>query len=260
LRILTEGPFENVYIQPAAGDNGLALGCAYYGWLEILKREKVTHDGSTFFGAAYPDQAVRSSMRRCHEVAVARYSANYIHETAALLAAGRVVGWFQGCAEFGPRALGNRSILADPRRIEMRDFINRHIKNREDFRPFAPAVLEEDASIYFNCDYESPYMLLVAPVRPEWRGVIPSVIHQDKSARLQTVSATSNPAFYQLLQEFKRITGLGILLNTSFNKRGMPIVETPEQAVGVYLDSALDVLVMNGHILVKTPATAELVA
>jgi carbamoyltransferase len=259
-RILTEGPFENVYIQPAAADNGLAVGCAYYGWLEVLKQPRVIHDGSTCFGASYPDAAVRAVVDRCPEIAAASCPDDYIRETAELLAAGKIVGWFQGGAEFGPRALGNRSILADPRRREVRDFINRHIKNREDFRPFAPAVLEEDANVHFDCDYKSPYMLLVAPVRPEWRDVIPSVVHEDNSARIQTVSASSNPAFYQLLQEFKRITGLGVLLNTSFNKRRMPIVEMPDQAMDVYVNSALDVLVMNHQVLVKTSAARELVA
>jgi carbamoyltransferase len=259
-RILTEGPFENVYIQPAAADNGLAVGCAYYGWLEVLKQERVMHDGSTCFGASYPDEAVGAVVDRYPEIAAASCTDDYIRETAELLAAGKIVGWFQGGAEFGPRALGNRSILADPRRREVRDFINRHIKNREDFRPFAPAVLEEEASVYFDCDYKSPYMLLVAPVRPEWRDVIPSVVHEDNSARIQTVSARSNPAFYQLLQEFKRITGLGVLLNTSFNKRRTPIVETPDQAMDMYANSALDVLVMNRKVLVKTPAAQELVA
>lgn len=259
-RILTEGPFENVYIQPAAADNGLAVGCAYYGWLEALKQERVMHDGSTSFGASYPDTAVGAVVDRRPEIATALCPDDYIRETAELLAAGKIVGWFQGGAEFGPRALGNRSILADPRRREVRDFINRHIKTREDFRPFAPAVLEEDASVYFDCAYKSPYMLLVAPVRPEWRDVIPSVVHEDNSARLQTVSASLKPAFYRLLQEFKRLTGLGVLLNTSFNKRGMPIVETPDQAMDLYVNSALEVLVMNHRVLVKTSAARELVA
>jgi carbamoyltransferase len=259
-RILTEGPFENVYVQPAAADNGLAVGCAYYGWLEVLRQSRVMHDGSTCFGAGYSDAAVRAAVDRCPEIATASCPDDYIRETAELLAAGKIIGWFQGGAEFGPRALGNRSILADPRRREVRDFINRHIKNREDFRPFAPAVLEEDASVYFDCAYKSPYMLLVAPVRPEWRDVIPSVVHEDNSARIQTVCARSNRAFYQLLQEFKRITGLGVLLNTSFNKRRMPIVETPENAMDVYLNSALDVLVMSHQVLVKTSVAKELVA
>ena len=218
------------------------------------------HDGSTSFGASYPDTAVGAVVDRCPEIATALCPDDYICETAELLAAGKIVGWFQGGAEFGPRALGNRSILADPRRREVRDFINRHIKNREDFRPFAPAVLEEDASVYFDCAYKSPYMLLVAPVRPEWRDVIPSVVHEDNSARFQTVSASSNPAFYRLLQEFKRLTGLGILLNTSFNKRRMPIVETPDQAMDVYVNSELDVLVMNRQVLIKTSPARELVA
>jgi carbamoyltransferase len=258
-RILTEGPFQNVYIQPAAADNGLAVGCAYYGWLEVLKRDRVMHDGSICFGAGYSDLPLQPPGDES-TMAVVSDSADYIRETAELLAEGKIVGWFQGGAEFGPRALGNRSILADPRRREVRDFINREIKNREDFRPFAPAVLEEDASIYFDCNSASPYMLLVAPVRPAWRDLIPSVVHQDNSARLQTVNELSNPTFYRLLREFKRITGLGVLLNTSFNKRRMPIVETPQQAMDMFTGSALDVVVVNRKVLLKRSVAREMVA
>jgi len=243
----------------AAADNGLAVGCAYYGLIEMLKRDRVMHDGSTCFGAGYSD-LTRQPRGDDSTIAVGSDNADYIHETAELLAEGKIVGWFQGGAEFGPRALGNRSILADPRRREVRDFINLEIKNREDFRPFAPAVLEEDASIYFDCDYASPYMLLVALVRPEWRDLIPSVVHQDNSARLQTVNELSNPTFYRLLREFKRITGLGVLLNTSFNKRKMPIVETPQQAMDMFTDSALDVVVLNRQVLSKRSVAREMFA
>jgi carbamoyltransferase len=253
--ILTEGPFERVYFQPAAGDNGLALGCAYYGWLEVLKRERVMHNGSTFFGACYNDSKIDEALSTRGVSTLLHESQDFIRETAHLLAAGKIVAWFQGGAEFGPRALGNRSILADPRRAEVRDFINREIKQREDFRPFAPSVLAEEASIYFDCTYESPYMILVAPVRPEWREVIPSVVHLDHSARIQTVTEAMNPGYHRLLQEFKKLTGIGVLLNTSLNKRKMPIVETPEQAIDLFLNSALDALVIDGRILLKAPAS-----
>jgi carbamoyltransferase len=176
-----------------------------------------------------------------------------IQTTAEMLAQGKVVGWFQGGAEFGPRALGHRSILADPRRHEVRDFINTKIKFREDFRPFAPSVLAEDALTYFDNSCESPYMILVAQVRPEWRSVIPSVVHEDNSASIQTVTAEFDPLYYELLRRFKQLTGISVLLNTSLNRRGMPIVETPEQAIGFYLGCQLDVLVLDGCILEKRP-------
>jgi carbamoyltransferase len=169
------------------------------------------------------------------------------------LAEGRVVGWFQGGSEFGPRALGNRSILADPRLPYIRDHINAKVKFREDFRPFAPSVLAEDCATYFDCDYASPHMLLTAPVRPEWRVVIPAVMHKDHSARIQTVTKDGNPLYYALLAAFKEKTGIGLLLNTSLNRRGMPIVETPDDALMLFIYSAIDVLVMEEYIVCKPP-------
>jgi carbamoyltransferase len=252
-RILTEGPFENVYFQPAAADNGLSLGCAYYGWLEVLKRERIKHDGSTLFGAPYGTRATDTAIRSTNVSNLECETDDYIREAAQLLASGKIVAWFQNGAEFGPRALGNRSILADPRRPEVRDFINREIKRREDFRPFAPSVLAEDVSVCFDCEYESPYMILVAPARPEWRGAIPSVVHLDDSARIQTVTESMNSSYYRLLREFKKLSGIGVLLNTSLNRRKMPIVETPEQAIDLFLNSALDALVLDGRVLVKRP-------
>jgi carbamoyltransferase len=176
---------------------------------------------------------------------------DFIEETARHLAEGKIVGWFQGGSEFGPRALGNRSILADPRKPEMRRTINSLIKFREDFRPFAPSVIAEEVGRYFDCAYESPHMILVAPVRPEWKEAIPSVVHQDQSCRIQTVTQAANPTYYRLLQAFKARTGIGVLLNTSFNRRGMPIVETPEQALGFYLACDLDVLVLSDRVMSK---------
>jgi carbamoyltransferase len=256
-RILTETKFKDVYIQPAAGDNGVAMGCAYYGWMEVLKRERVLHNGSMYLGKTYQENAINEALAR-HSSSLQYFAGeDQIGKTAELLAKGKIVGWFQGGAEFGPRALGHRSILADPRKPEIRDFINAHIKFREDFRPFAPSVLLEDASIYFDCDYESPFMILVAPVKPEWRNVIPSVTHEDQSARIQTVTRISSPKYYELLCAFKRITGISVLLNTSFNRRGMPIVETPEQAIRFFLDCEMDVLVLDNYLIYKTAHADE---
>lgn len=250
-RILRESRFSNVYIQPAAGDNGLAIGCAYYGWQEVLKRERVKHDGTSYFGKTYEAPAVAKAISTHKARVSVSDTEDFIEETARHLADGKIVGWFQGGSEFGPRALGNRSILADPRKPEMRRLINSLIKFREDFRPFAPSVIAEEVGVYFDCDYESPHMILVAPVRPEWKEVIPSVVHQDQSCRIQTVTQSSNPTYYRLLRAFKERTGIAVLLNTSFNRRGMPIVETPEQALGFYLACDLDVLALNQCVISK---------
>lgn len=250
-RLFKETPFNNFFFQPAAGDNGIALGCCYYGWLEVLKRSPVKHNGISAFGKRY-------NAKRCFNAIASMGSAFSVTEpkcilnaTAQMLANGRVVGWFQGPSEFGPRALGYRSILADPRRAEMRDFINRKVKLREDFRPFAPSVTEEDAAVYFKEDFDSPYMILVMNTHPEWRERIPAVVHRDGTARVQTVSQSLNPLYYRLLKEFEQITGIPILLNTSFNRRGMPIVETPEQAVKFFIESDLHTLVLDRYIVTK---------
>lgn len=252
-RLLTEGPFENVYVQPAAADNGLAIGCAYYGWLHHLKREKPRQDGRVYFGRTYRDDEINDVLARYGALVEHARSADVVEETAEALAAGKTVGWFQEGAEFGPRALGNRSILADPRQAAVRDFINAKVKFREDFRPFAPTVLAEDRAIYFEGDYASPHMLLTAPVRDEWRDKIPAVVHRDHSARIQTLTRDGNPRYYDLIAAFKRRTGLGLLLNTSLNRRGMPIVETPDEAMMLYIFGGLDILVLGDQI-VKKPA------
>jgi carbamoyltransferase len=249
-RILKEGPFKHLFIQPAAGDNGLALGCAYYGWLECLKREKVPHNRSSRFGKVYCSKIIESALANYASSISVDYSENIIEKTADCLVGGEVVGWFHEQSEFGPRALGSRSILADPRRT-IKEHINSKIKFREDFRPFAPSVLAEDARLYFDCDYESPYMLLVAPVRKEWKDVIPSVVHRDGTARLQTVSESDYPLYYRLLRAFKDRTGIGVLLNTSFNKRRMPIVETPDHAIAFFLACGLDMLVIGNYLVHK---------
>ena len=250
-RIICESKFANLYIQPAAGDNGLAVGCAYYGWLRILERERRKHDGTTAFGRAYPNVEITESIdRRVEEIQYAN-SSDVIQETASLLAQGKTVGWFQGRSEFGPRALGHRSILADPRVPGVRDFINARIKFREDFRPFAPAVLDCESSMYFDCHYASPYMVMVAPARDSHVTEISAVVHLDGSSRLQTVSRENNPRFYSLLECFHEHTGLPVLLNTSLNRKGMPIVETPAEALSFFLECELDVLVLNDFIVKK---------
>ena len=177
------------------------------------------------------------------------YSDNPERDTAKLLADGKIIGWFQEGCEFGPRALGRRSILADPRKEGIRDFINSKVKFREDFRPFAPSVLREDVSIYFETDRESPYMILVDNVRPEWKEVIGNVVHVNGTSRVQTVTPDWNPKYYRLLKEFKNISGISVLLNTSLNRKGMPIVETPEDALDFYFNCGIDCLVLGNYII-----------
>lgn len=377
-KILSGSRIKNIYVEPAAGDNGLGLGCAFYGWLEVLKKERVKHDGSTCFGITYPASKIKEEldtfsfgddpvkmknsvdlffrhlnkeqntqpgkkatiqfnienlgvfqvvidgglksasdifekptcvinangtdffqllqyprsfmeMVEANKIRVSNIrdlellldnididevaanlndhlflnfhkngsavkyemSDDYIKETARLLASGKVIGWFQDGCEFGPRALGRRSILADPRNPDVRNFINSEVKFREDFRPFAPSVLKEDVSEYFQTDRESPYMLLIYPVRDAYRDKIKSVVHEDGTCRIQTVTPDWSPKFYALLQEFKKLTGVGVLLNTSFNCKGMPIVETPRDALNFFFSCKLDYLVIDKFIVGK---------
>jgi carbamoyltransferase len=253
-RILRESRFENLYIQPAAGDNGLAVGCAYYGWLQILGGARQKHDGSSAFGRRYGERETLAALQRRAELLEFEKPTDSVVATAQALAQGLVVGWFEGRSEFGPRALGHRSILADPRRPGVRDHINANVKFREDFRPFAPSVLEEHATQYFDSSCSSPYMLLVAPVREEYANNVGEIAHVDGSARLQTVSRASEPTYHRLIEEFGKLSGVPIVLNTSFNRRGMPIVETPDEAINFFLECALDVLVVEGFVIRKRAA------
>jgi carbamoyltransferase len=260
-RILRETGFERLYIQPAAGDNGLAIGCAYYGWLEVLRRERPSGSGSVYLGAPYPADRIRRAVAAAADAgdnAQADEDGALVVRVAQLLADGKVVAWYRGGAEFGPRALGHRSILAHPGIPGLRDHINTNIKFREDFRPFAPSVLAHEAARFFQCEgYDSPHMILVFDVRPEWREQLVNVVHEDGSSRLHTVTRESEPVYFRLLEEFQRLTGLPVLLNTSLNKRGMPIVETPEEAIAIFHECALDVLVLEDTIITKPEAPAN---
>jgi predicted NodU family carbamoyl transferase len=373
-KILEKSPFKNLYIQPAAGDNGISIGCAFYGWMQISKKEKVIPESTTCYGKIYDIKAVKEAVHQFHsenpvvikkkidyffnaigkrskdmrptnykyllqfsvenagiyqvsvskegiqsefgiigrptsevrlrntdfyngladpghfldllaagKIQVTNYDElnhlldainftfsmkkkgtknslthtkyfhcegeGYIEETARLLSKGKVIGWFQDESEFGPRALGRRSILADPRKRGVRDYINLEIKCREDFRPFAPSVLLEDLPVYFKTEMESPYMLIVGKVKEEWRKIMREVVHLDGSCRIQTVTPDWNPKYTTLLKEFKQVTGISILLNTSFNGRAMPIVETPADALRFFYDSKLDYLVLQDLII-----------
>jgi carbamoyltransferase len=379
-QIMRRTEVKRLYIQPAAGDNGIGMGCAYYGWLTVLGNKRhVEKNSSTCFGISYDKPIIESTLtsfeNRYHSdnlrtriynffgaiernyqrerigphasviqidikdyctyqiiikgarleckkddflppsctieldemqlVAIMQdpsymvtlweanrikisnyrdlvrflrivdffkasndngintgtfdlnildkfvYAPDYIERAAALLAQGKVIAWFQNGSEFGPRALGRRSILADPRIAGIRDFINTEIKFREDFRPFAPAVLREDVSIYFQTDRESPYMLLVDYVLDEWHDKIESVVHKNNTSRIQTVTHEWTPDFYKLLKAFKEISGISVLLNTSLNRRGMTIVESPQDALDFFYSCKLDYLVLDKFIVGK---------
>lgn len=253
-RIARESGFENVWIQPAAGDDGIAIGCAYYGYLEILKQRRAFAMKHSYVGRRYSNQEIKDATSKFLvriQIKTER-SQEITRETAKLLADQRVIGWFQGASEFGPRALGNRSLLADPRKAEMKDILNRRVKHRQAFRPFAPIVLAERAREIFEGEEDSPFMLIAKRVRPEWRDRIPAVVHVDGTARVQTVREQTNPALYRLLREFEALTGVPVLINTSFNVKGEPIVETPRDAVVCFLTTGIDHLVMHDTLISKS--------
>ncbi len=253
-RIVAESGFESVWIQPAAGDDGIAIGCALYGQLTLRGRPRGFVMKSAYWGRAYDRFDDEEALRpRSVRFFARRRNAgeSLARETAALLAKGAVIGWVQGRSEIGPRALGNRSILADPRDPRMKDRVNARVKHRQGFRPFAPVVLREKAHEYFEGDEESPFMLLVKRVRPEAQSRIPAIVHVDGTARVQTLTEEQNPRLHALLRAFEERTGVAVLLNTSFNLRGQPIVEHPIDAVDCFLGTHLDALVLHDWILEK---------
>jgi len=255
-KIRANTPFRELYIQPASGDSGTALGAALHAWhARGGRREFVMTHG--YWGPQFDDDAIeRAIVARGRDVtqrATRRHVADeqaLCDWAAARLADGKVVGWFQGRMEWGARALGNRSILADPRRADMREIINVRIKFRERFRPFAPSVAVEAVGDYFVDAVADPFMIQVYPVRPEKREVIPAVTHVDGSGRLQTVSRETNPRYWRLIDAFRARTGVPIVLNTSFNENE-PIVHQPAEALDCFLRTDMDALVMGNHVLEK---------
>ena len=260
-KIFERSPFERVYVQPAAGDAGLSLGAALTVNHHILGRPREFVMDHAGWGPEFSPQNVRQSVQSLgapnDEASIEELDeAPLLQATARHIADGKVVGWFQGRVEWGPRALGQRSILADPRRPEMKDILNRRIKHREIFRPFAPSILEEATSEFFETAHPSPFMTFAYSVRPEKRGVIPAPTHVDGTARLQTVSRTSNPLYWKLLRVFGDQTGVPVVLNTSFNDNE-PIVCRPEEALDCFRRTQMDVLVMGNFILQKKSTRAE---
>jgi carbamoyltransferase len=258
-KIRERTPFREVFIQPAAGDNGTALGAAFHAWHEASRapRDFVMEHG--YWGPEFGDSEIVAALcDRDGEIRAAGCAGRAWENDAALdawtaaqIAAGRVVGWFQGRMEWGARALGNRSIIADPRRADMRDIINTRIKFRERFRPFAPSVAEEALDDYFVGAVPDPFMLQVYPVRPDKQSVVPAITHVDGSGRLQTVSRRSNPRYWNLIKAFERISGVPMLLNTSFNENE-PIVLRPAEALDCFLRTHMDVLVMGRHVVERS--------
>lgn len=273
--ILRSGLFERVWIQPAAGDAGGALGAALAAWHaeaqggRLREQEDADEMQSSLLGPAFTPSEMEDALRQHGAVYRRLDEDTLLNETVALLQAEKVVGWFQGRMEFGPRALGNRSILGDPRSPRMQSVMNLKVKFRESFRPFAPVVLRERVQDYFELAAESPYMLLVAPVRQELRlateecrseglarlkrvrSRLPAVTHVDYSARIQTVTASQNPRLYALMKRFDAATGCGVLVNTSFNVRGEPVVCTPDDAYRCFVNTEMDYLIMGDFLLAR---------
>jgi carbamoyltransferase len=256
-RILREAGVTDLFIQPAAGDSGAALGAALFAYHQILGHPRGFVMQHAAWGQQHSMDAIRAAAAASgYRSEECRDEDAMLDRTAELLAAGRVVGWHQGRFEWGPRALGQRSILADPRRADMKDVVNVKIKFREPYRPFAPSVLQASADTYFDtggasAQYPARFMLLVEPVREEARAILPATTHVDNSARLQTVVQSASPRYHALISRVGRATGVPVVMNTSFNLRGEPIVNTPAEAISTFARSGLDALVMDLMILHK---------
>jgi carbamoyltransferase len=245
-KALLNTPFRRVFVQPAAGDSGTAVGVCYQIHNGILNRERRELMEGPYTGPEYSAGEMRTELERSR-LQYETYSDEALTKRAAQdIADGLVVGWFQGRMEFGPRALGNRSIVVDPRRAEMKDILNDRIKKREPFRPFAPSILEERVGDYFEQSHPAPTMLMVYQVRPYRRTEIPAVTHVDGSGRLQTVSRKVNPRYYQLISDFYELTGVPVVLNTSFNENE-PIVCSPRHAIDCFMKTRIDVLYLGNH-------------
>lgn len=275
-RLQRQGPFEQIWVQPAAGDAGGALGAALSVWHQYLHQERTVSQpdamAGSYLGPQFEEAAIAKELQDLRAVYQVYGDQELFERVAELLAQGQVIGWFQGRMEFGPRALGGRSILGDPRHPQMQSQMNLKIKYRESFRPFAPAVLAERVTDYFEFTGASPYMLMVAPLKAElrrsptpeeknlWgleklkvvRSTLPAITHVDYSARIQTVHPETNPRYHQLLCAFQALTGCGVLVNTSFNVRGEPIVCTPTDAYRCFMRTEMDYLVVGNHLLAKS--------
>lgn len=256
-KVLRDGPFDEVYILPAPGDDGGSVGAAYWAYNHVLNQPRGPALDHAYLGSEYTDAEIEAFLRK-YDIAFQKIEDDeaFFDYVAQALVAGDVCGWYRGRFEFGPRALGARSIIADPRRAEMKEKLNSTIKFREAFRPFAPSVLEERASEFFEIDdaqkhFPARFMLYVAPVRPEKRSVLPAITHEDGSGRLQTVYKQTNPAYHGIIRRFGELTGVPVIMNTSFNLKGEPIVESPAHAFNTFSLSGMDQLFLNNYVIRK---------
>jgi len=254
-KIFDATPFEQVYVHPAAGDAGLAVGAAYYVWHQLLAQPRSFVLDHPYWGPEYSPAEKQAAIQASQvsqggHTIVELQEEELLRRTAAIIADGKILGWYQGRAEWGPRALGNRSILADPRRPEMKEILNRRIKHREIFRPFAPSILAERTGEWFAKSHPSPFMNLAYSVLPVQRDKIPAPTHVDGTGRLQTVTREANPRYYELIREFEKQTGVPVVLNTSFNDNE-PIVCRPEEALDCYLRTQMDALVLGNFLITR---------
>jgi len=247
-KITTATPFENVYIPAGAADNGTSFGAAFYVWNRVLGNPRGFVQNHAYWGCSSSDSECAEAIRKVGLPFEALEGDELLESTVGRMIAGKVVGWFQGKMEFGARALGSRSLVADPRRTDMRDIINLRIKFREKFRPFAPSILEEEVGKWFEIDEATPYMEKVFPIRKEKRNLIPAVTHVDGSGRLQSVSRKTNPRYHALITKFFEKTGVPIILNTSLNENE-PVVRLPEEAISCFLRTDMDVLVLGNCLI-----------
>ena len=250
-KLFDQTGFRDAYIQPAAHDAGTAIGAALYVQHQVLRQPRSFVMRHVQYGTDYSEGDIARDLQSAGAVFHRLREEQLVAQTATEIAAGRIVGWFQGRMEFGPRALGNRSILADPRRRDMQETLNRRIKYREPFRPFCPSVLAECAGDFFETAYPSPFMVMAYKIRPAMLAAIPAVVHNDGTGRLQTVEKDVNPLYWKLIRAFGDRTGVPLLLNTSFNENE-PIVNTPAQAIDCFLRTRMDILAIGSHLLLKS--------
>lgn len=253
-KILKNTPFEQLFVQPASGDGGTSIGAALWGYYNIAGYERYIKQDSqlknAYLGKCYSEDEMLQSLERYQDMEWEKPK-NLVEETAKLLSQDMIIGWYQGGAEFGPRSLGHRSILANPTKAFMKDHVNAQVKFREGFRPFAPSVLYEHQTEYFEIEQYTPFMLIVADVKPDKQSVVPAITHVDGTARIQSVTREENGIYYDLIKEFAKITGVPVLLNTSFNIKNEPIVESPEDAIRCFRSTNIDYLILGPYLVKK---------
>lgn len=257
-QILKKSSFRKIFIQPAANDAGAALGAALFAWNKVTLPSPVLLPSNIYLGPSFSNKEVLHVLAKHKEKILYKKIQNMVNVIARDVTEGKIVAWFQGRMEFGPRALGARSIVVDPRKAKMKDILNLKVKHRESFRPFAPSILLEDLSSWYEATHASPYMNLVYKVRAEKRKIIPAPTHVDGTGRVQTVTKSENGIWYDLILEFKKLTGVPLVLNTSFNIGGEPIVATPEDAIRSFLSSPIDVLAIEDYYVTKLPQLRNL--